>query len=129
MDVAFGDYADMFYAQALAQTQAKGHNAKSSLNLVLVADGYEEYPHGTGHAIGLKVHDVGPLLGPDWRERYGDQVFFRIEPDQVFAVEPLIYARPAEIDYEINSSLEENVVVTESGPRVLGTPQTELLLI
>ena len=41
VDVAFGDYADMFYAQALAQTQAKGHNAKSSLNLVLVADGYD----------------------------------------------------------------------------------------
>ena len=41
VDVAFGDYADMFYAQAQAQTQAKGHNAKGSLNLVLVADGYD----------------------------------------------------------------------------------------
>jgi NitT/TauT family transport system substrate-binding protein len=36
-DVAFGDYADMFYAQA----QAKAHNAKNSLNLVIVADGYD----------------------------------------------------------------------------------------
>jgi NitT/TauT family transport system substrate-binding protein len=41
VDVAFGDYADMFYAQALAQTQAKGHNARNSLNLVIVADGYD----------------------------------------------------------------------------------------
>jgi NitT/TauT family transport system substrate-binding protein len=41
VDVAFGDYADMFYAQAVAQTQAKGRNAKGSLNLVLVADGYD----------------------------------------------------------------------------------------
>src|SRR5215472_9942370 len=40
VDVAFGDYADMFYAQALAQTQAKGNN-KNSLNLVIVADGYD----------------------------------------------------------------------------------------
>ena len=40
-DVAFGDYADMFYAQAQAQVQAKGHNAKNSLNLVIVADGYD----------------------------------------------------------------------------------------
>jgi len=41
VDVAFGDYADMFYAQALAQEQAKGHNAKNSLNLVIVTDGYD----------------------------------------------------------------------------------------
>jgi NitT/TauT family transport system substrate-binding protein len=40
VDVAFGDYADMFYAQAQAQAQAKGRNAKS-LNLVIVADGYD----------------------------------------------------------------------------------------
>jgi NitT/TauT family transport system substrate-binding protein len=46
VDVAFGDYADMFYAQAQAQRQAKGRsakgrNAKGSLNLVIVADGYD----------------------------------------------------------------------------------------
>jgi len=41
VDVAFGDYADMFYAQAQAQTQAKGNNAKNSLNLVIVTDGYD----------------------------------------------------------------------------------------
>ena len=35
-DVAFGDYADMFYAQA--QSEAKG--AKNGLNMVIVADGY-----------------------------------------------------------------------------------------
>jgi NitT/TauT family transport system substrate-binding protein len=40
VDVAFGDYADMFYAQAQAE-QAKAHNAKNSLNLVIVADGYD----------------------------------------------------------------------------------------
>lgn len=38
-DVAFGDYADMFYAQALAQAQA--NKSKNSLNLVIVADGYD----------------------------------------------------------------------------------------
>ena len=36
-DVAFGDYADMFYAQA--QSEAKG--AKNGLNMVIVADGYD----------------------------------------------------------------------------------------
>ena len=95
----------------------------------LVAAGYAEYPHGTGHAIGLKVHDVGPMLGPDWRERYGDTVFFKIEPGQVFAVEPLIYAKPEELDYEINIALEEDVVVEKDGPRLIGEPQMEIILI
>ncbi|HZN02702.1 MAG TPA: M24 family metallopeptidase [Candidatus Polarisedimenticolia bacterium] len=95
----------------------------------LVADGYAEYPHGSGHAIGLKVHDVGPLLGPDWKERYGDQVRFRIEPDQVFAVEPLLYIRPPELDYDFHVGLEEDAVVGPDGARVIGAPQTEVILI
>ncbi len=95
----------------------------------LVGAGYPEYPHGTGHAIGLKVHDVGPMLGPDWRERYGDPVFFAIEPGQVFAVEPLLYIRPEEIDYDFHTGLEEDLVVTENGARYIGTPQTDLILI
>jgi len=41
VDVAFGDYADMFYAQAQALKQANGQLAKSSLNMVVVADGYD----------------------------------------------------------------------------------------
>jgi len=41
VDVAFGDYADMFYAQAQALKQANGQLAKSSLNLMVVADGYD----------------------------------------------------------------------------------------
>lgn len=95
----------------------------------LADDGYPEYPHGTGHAIGLKVHDVGPLLGPDWRERYGDAVRFTIEPDQVFAVEPLIYVKPPEIDYDFHTGLEEDAVVGVEGARCIGTPQTSVILI
>ncbi|HKQ97346.1 MAG TPA: M24 family metallopeptidase [Candidatus Polarisedimenticolia bacterium] len=108
---------------------ARGVDVDTAGRKSLLADGFEEYPHGSGHPIGLKVHDVGPMLCPDWRERYGDGVFFTIEPDQVFAVEPLIYVKPDALDYELNTSLEEDVVVGPDGARYIGTPQTSLIVI
>ena len=116
-------------AVAALKPGSTGNDVDTAGRTSLTAAGYPEYPHGSGHAIGLKVHDVGPMLGPDWRERYGDPVFFRIEADQVFAVEPLIYVKPAEADYDINTSLEEDVVVEAGGARYIGTPQTSLILI
>jgi Xaa-Pro aminopeptidase len=116
-------------AVAALKPGATGNDVDRAGRGALVAAGYPEYPHGTGHAIGLKVHDVGPMLGPDWRERYGDPVFFNIEPGQVFAVEPLIYVKPAELDHEIHTSLEEDVVVEAGGARYIGAPQTSLILI
>jgi Xaa-Pro aminopeptidase len=108
---------------------ARGVDVDTAARRSLIADGFKEYPHGTGHPIGLKVHDVGPMLCPDWRERYGDGVFFTLEPDQVFAVEPLIYVKPDALDYELNTSLEEDVVVGPDGARYIGTPQTSLIVI
>lgn len=116
-------------AREALQPGRTGNDVDRAGRGMIVQAGYPEYPHGTGHAIGLKVHDVGPKLSPDWKERYGDPVFFKIEPDQVFAVEPLIYFQPEELDYEVSTALEEDVVVEKDGPRLIGTGQTELILI
>jgi Xaa-Pro aminopeptidase len=96
---------------------------------VLLDAGFQGYPHGAGHAIGLKVHDVGAMLGPDWRERYGDPVFFPLEVNQVYAVEPILYAPDPRTGEEINIGLEEDVIVTETGAHHIGDPQTELIVI
>ena len=104
-----------------------GNSVDTVARKVLTDAGYQGYPHAAGHAIGFDVHDVGPLLGPEWPERYGSTVFLKLEKDQTFAVEPILYA-----DYqgeEINIGLEEDVVVTADGVERLHPRQNELLLI
>jgi len=94
---------------------------------VITDAGFEGYPHGGGHAIGFDVHDVGPMLGPDWPERYGSTVFLKLEKDQTFAVEPTIYTKFNGDD--INISIEEDVVVTADGVERLHPRQDALILI
>lgn len=91
--------------------------------------GYAEYPHATGHTLGTDVHDLGPVLGPDWPERYGSSVHYALRAGQVFAVEPAAYAPDPGGAGEISWGLEENVVVEESGARVIGRAQERLYLI
>ena len=63
--------------------------------------------HGTSHMLGMDVHDVGSLK--------------ILEPGMVFTVEPGIYI-PEE---EIGVRIEDDVVVTETGCRVLSdAPKT-----
>ncbi len=103
-------------------------------------------PHGVGHLIGLQTHDVGGhqanpeggLRPPP--ERYPAlRLTRRVEPDQVFTIEPGLYFIPMLQDelaaqeaaklvaWEAVAALkpfggiriEDNVVVTESGTRNL----------
>lgn len=96
---------------------------------VIVDAGYKEYPHAAGHPIGYITHEVGPLLGPDWPERYGKKVFLKLEPGQVFALEPAVFSPSSELGGEIRIGIEEDVLITARGPEWISTPQKELFLI
>jgi Xaa-Pro aminopeptidase len=69
---------------------ATGIAVDTAAREVVRAGGFKEFPHATGHPLGQRVHDIGPMLGPEW-PGYGSLVHVRIQPSQVFAVEPMVY--------------------------------------
>lgn len=70
------------------------------------------YPHGTGHYLGMDVHDVG-LYQLNGEPR-------RLEPGMVFTVEPGFYVQPgdqeAPAEYRnIGIRIEDNILITANG--------------
>ncbi|MBM4345569.1 MAG: aminopeptidase P family protein [Deltaproteobacteria bacterium] len=108
---------------------ATGCEVDAAARAVVTAAGYPSYPHATGHALGREVHDIGPILGPDWPERYGMTVHLPLRAGQVLAVEPAVYGpdpRSAEL---LHIAVEHDVVVTEDGCRLLGEDQPEIWVV
>jgi Xaa-Pro aminopeptidase len=76
------------------------------------------YMHGLGHFLGLDVHDVG-------RYHIKDEAR-RLAPGMVMTVEPGLYIAPDTKDIPekylgIGVRIEDDVLVTEDGPRVLSS--------
>ena len=83
--------------------------------------GLEPYPHALGHQIGRFVHDGAGALAP-LVPRYGDRGRTILEPGNVYTIEPFLYSYPP-------IGLEEDILVTEHGAKILTKPQKELILI
>jgi Xaa-Pro aminopeptidase len=77
------------------------------------------YMHGTGHWLGMDVHDVGAYRDLTQAEKPSRP----LAPGMVLTVEPGIYVRPAEgvpeEYWHIGIRIEDDVVVTEDGYRLL----------
>lgn len=74
------------------------------------------YMHGLGHMLGIDVHDVGRY--------YFDGQSRALEPGVVMTVEPGLYISPDTIGVPekylgIGVRIEDDVLCTENGPRVL----------
>ncbi len=74
------------------------------------------YPHGTGHWLGMDVHDVGLYT------RNGEPR--PLEPGMSFTVEPGFYVQPGDKDApaefrNIGIRIEDDVVITATGCEVL----------
>ncbi|MGQ4911991.1 MAG: M24 family metallopeptidase [Candidatus Thorarchaeota archaeon] len=90
---------------------------------VVIERGYAEYQHALGHQVGRLAHDGGVLLGPLW-ERYGESPKGLVEAGNVFTLE--LYVTTS--DYG-QVSLEEDILVTDSGCEFLSHPQNELIFL
>lgn len=89
----------------------------------IVAQGFEEYPHGLGHQVGRFVHDGTALLGPAW-EKYATKPFQPIEEGMVFTIEPRLTVTGGGVVI-----VEEMVYVTNDGTEFMGSLQKELILV
>jgi Xaa-Pro aminopeptidase len=100
-----------------------GHEIDRVAREIVIAAGYDEFPHGLGHQVGRFAHDGTALLGPPW-EKYANKPFEPVEKGMVFTLEPRLIIPERGI-----ATVEEIVVVTNQGADYLSTPQKELFLI
>jgi Xaa-Pro aminopeptidase len=86
-------------------------------------------PHGTGHWLGLDVHDAGsyePGAFPDPKDRFLASMSYsaKLKPGMVLTVEPGIYI-PEKMEgvdpkwWNTGVRIEDDVLVTEKGPECL----------
>ena len=90
---------------------------KGNVDDIIAQESYRQfYMHGTGHWLGMDVHDVGAYkLDSDWRT---------YEEGMVVTVEPGLYIAPNDetVDAKwrgIGIRIEDDVVATKNGPLVL----------
>ncbi len=110
-------------AAEFAKPGVMGHEVDNIARSYIVSRGYEDYQHGLGHQVGRIVHDGGVGFYPLW-ERYGSLPMKRIEKNQVFTIEPRLLVK----GYGV-VTIEEMIVITESGCRFLSNRQKELWVI
>jgi Xaa-Pro aminopeptidase len=74
------------------------------------------YMHGTGHWLGMDVHDVGDYkIGGEWR---------LLEPGMTLTIEPGLYFRAGNADvderyWDIGVRIEDDIHITADGPENL----------
>jgi len=93
-------------------------NKVGTLDDAIASQAYRQfYMHGTGHWIGLDVHDVGEYRKPDTEGE--NRPYRELEAGMVITIEPGIYVRPApeipEQYWNIGIRIEDDILITAQG--------------
>lgn len=102
----------------------KGYEVDAVGRRVIEEGGYPTIRHSVGHQVGRDTHDGGTILGP-LRTPKRPQVEGELQMNEVYAIEPTVI----QDDGLPCILVEENVVMTAAGARLLSRPQLELTLI
>lgn len=88
-------------------------------------------PRVYSHSLGRLLHEPGPLIGLPWeQERNAGRGDVQLEPNNAFTMELSVEGAVPEWDGEsLRFALEEDVVFTESGCRLIGKRQKAFFLV
>ena len=100
-----------------------GYKIDEIARKLIVKRGYADYPHALGHVLGRSTHEIGPLLGPRWPNRYGNQGEKTVQKDMVFTIEPSVQSRFG------TCNLEQDVLVTKNGYKGMSKRQDDLIRV
>jgi len=100
-----------------------GYKVDKVARELIVKRGYGDYPHALGHVLGRSTHEIGPLLGPRWPNRYGKQGEKTVQKDMAFTIEPSVQSRFG------TCNLEQDVLVTKNGYKELSKRQDDLIRV
>lgn len=119
--------------QGMLDTGLLDKNKVGTLEDAITNTAYRQfYMHGTGHWIGMDVHDVGyyrDASAPSSSETK-EKPYRQLQAGMAITIEPGIYVRPAEgvpeQFWHIGIRIEDDIVITENGPLNLSreTPKT-----
>jgi Xaa-Pro aminopeptidase len=113
-------YGAIKAAEAVLKPGVPGWQVDAASRKYVVDAGYPEYMHAVGHLLGRTAHDGATVLGPQW-ERYAGICELPVEVGNIFTLELHVVVPNRGL-----MSLEEDVLVTETGVEYLSTPQTKL---
>ena len=117
--------------QGMLDTGLLDKNKVGSLDDAITNTAYRQfYMHGTGHWIGMDVHDVGYYRDASAPATTEERPYRQLQAGMAITIEPGIYVRPAEgvpeQFWHIGIRIEDDIVITEHGPLNLSreTPKT-----
>ncbi len=90
---------------------------------IIEEGGYPTIPHASGHQVGQQVHDGGTVLS--FYNESRPAVLSSVKKNEVYAIEPTVIQDRDKPSFIV----EENIVITDNGARVLSTRQLELYYI
>lgn len=106
---------------AIMKPGVKGWEVDAAGRGTIVAHGYPEFPHSTGHQVGLEVHDGGTALAKRGKKA-AEQA---LRKNEIYALEPTVLQDRS----KASAIIEDNVLITEDGCELISKRQTALIEI